>query len=290
MFTIENDKLRVSVKKQGAELCSLIDKRDNIEHIWQADPTVWPWHAPMLFPIIGVSENDELRINGKKYTMQKHGFARKSEFKLYEQTSNSLTFLLKSINLSIEVFPFHFELFVFYILDNDKLIIKYEVKNTDTQTIYFSIGAHPAFALAYHEGESIEDYYLEFEEKEQISRHHINKADGMINGEKSQILDNAKIIPITKTMFEKDAYIFKDHISRSIAIKSNKHPKTVKVSFEDFNYLGLWAIAGAKYVCIEPWLGCADTSGELVDFSKKEGIISLENEKSFSCVHSIQIF
>ncbi len=39
---------------------------------------------------------------------------------------------------------------------------------------YFSIGAHPGFALA--PGESLSDYYIEFEETETLDRHLLEEA------------------------------------------------------------------------------------------------------------------
>ena len=49
---LENEFLRVKVALRGAELCSLYDKRRREELIWQGDPTVWGWHAPLLFPLV----------------------------------------------------------------------------------------------------------------------------------------------------------------------------------------------------------------------------------------------
>ncbi len=289
MQTLENKYIRVKIKEKGAELCSLYDKRDHIEHIWQADPAFWPWHAPMLFPIIGVSENDELRIQGKKYPMAKHGFARHAIFAIKEATETTCVFSLTFSEETLAIYPYKFELQVGYALVNTELRISYKIINLDNQMIYFSIGGHPAIAIAYKENESIEDYSIVFEHAETLSRHHINKADGMFNGEHSQVLKDESIIPITTNMFEKDAYIFKNLSNRSLHISSKNHSKTVKVSFPDFNYLGIWAIPGAKYVCIEPWLGCADSKGQLIDFQNKEGIIRLDKQAIFNCSYSIQI-
>lgn len=289
MQTLENEFIRVQIKEKGAELCSLYDKRDHIEHIWQADPAFWPWHAPMLFPIIGVSEHDELRIEGKKYPMAKHGFARHAIFTIKESTETTCVFSLNFSEESLAIYPYKFELQVGYALIDTELCITYTIKNLDNQMIYFSIGGHPAIAIAYKENESIEDYSIVFEHAETLSRHHINKADGMFTGEQSLVLQDESIIPITTNMFEKDAYIFKNLSNRSLHISSKNHCKKVKVSFPDFNYLGIWAIPGANYVCIEPWLGCADTKGQLIDFQNKEGIIRLDKQAIFNCSYSIQI-
>jgi galactose mutarotase-like enzyme len=52
MKSISNEQLKVSVKSNGAELCS-IKGIDDFEYLWQADPAVWGRHAPVLFPMVG---------------------------------------------------------------------------------------------------------------------------------------------------------------------------------------------------------------------------------------------
>ena len=82
MTILENDLLKVSIDTKGAQITSLYNKTTGVEQMWQADPNVWPWHAPNLFPIVGGLINDELLIDGKAYPMKRHGFARQSEFVL----------------------------------------------------------------------------------------------------------------------------------------------------------------------------------------------------------------
>ena len=52
-FIIENEYLKVTVTTWGAQVKSVIRKSDNTEHIWQADKSVWGYHAPILFPHAG---------------------------------------------------------------------------------------------------------------------------------------------------------------------------------------------------------------------------------------------
>ena len=82
-------------------------------------------------------------------------------------------------------------------------------------------------------------------------------------------------------MFTDDALIFKDLLSRRITIRTDRNPHALSVAFPDFPYLGLWAKAGAPYVCIEPWLGCADTAGKHTTFADKEGVVSLPSLGKF---------
>ena len=49
-YTIENEKLSVTIDAHGAELSSIYDKENDRELIWQADAAFWNRHAPVLFP------------------------------------------------------------------------------------------------------------------------------------------------------------------------------------------------------------------------------------------------
>ena len=72
MEKISNQKLEIGVKEHGAELCSIIRKRDGREYMWQASPEYWKRHSPVLFPIVGSLWNKEMRQDGKTYTMGQH--------------------------------------------------------------------------------------------------------------------------------------------------------------------------------------------------------------------------
>ena len=50
-YIIENEYLKVTVTTNGAQLKSVVRKCDGAEHVWQADPSVWGYHAPILFPM-----------------------------------------------------------------------------------------------------------------------------------------------------------------------------------------------------------------------------------------------
>ena len=53
MYTLKNDKLEISVKKNGAELYKITSIKNKTDFMWDADPNVWGSYAPNLFPIIG---------------------------------------------------------------------------------------------------------------------------------------------------------------------------------------------------------------------------------------------
>ena len=84
MHVLENEYLKVMIADAGAELSSVFDKETDTERLWNADPTVWNRHAPILFPFVGRVIGGVYRIGDKEYTMKtQHGFAAPDkEFKL----------------------------------------------------------------------------------------------------------------------------------------------------------------------------------------------------------------
>jgi galactose mutarotase-like enzyme len=145
IFTIENDHLKASCNSFGAELQSLIGNKNKVELIWQADHIFWPRHAPILFPIVGRLIDNIYEYQGSKYQMNQHGFARDSEFKVEKHTETEIVFLLVENEITLEQFPFQFELRITYLLEDNYLKQLFVVTNTDDKTMYCSFGGHPAF-------------------------------------------------------------------------------------------------------------------------------------------------
>lgn len=274
MHQIENETLRVQIREYGAELTSIYNKKTGIEHLWNADEKFWPWHAPVLFPIVGRVLNDEISVDGLKYPLEKHGLARKLNFKVLERSESKIVFALTYSDETLAIYPYKFEFLIAYKLDGNKLVCDYEVLNRDSKDIYFSLGGHPAFNVPFNGVGQYEDYYIEFEQVENISRHHID-GEGFFDGRVTPVLQNSNELALESNIFSDDAYIFKDLKSRKVTIKSKLTPHTLSVAFKGFDYLGIWAKVGAPYVCIEPWLGCADTAGKPTDFKDKEGVLKL---------------
>ena len=74
-YVIENDYLKVTITSWGAQVKSVVRKIDGVEHIWQADSSVWGYHAPILFPPTGKVVNNTIHATGKDYSAGQHGFA-----------------------------------------------------------------------------------------------------------------------------------------------------------------------------------------------------------------------
>ena len=79
-YCIENEYLKLTVTTWGAQVKSVVRKSDNVEHMWSADPAVWGYHAPILFPYAGKLKDGILTAKGKDFDgSRQHGFARNLE-------------------------------------------------------------------------------------------------------------------------------------------------------------------------------------------------------------------
>ena len=226
MTTLENNHLRVFIQPKGAELTSIFHKANGIEHLWQADPTVWGWHAPNLFPVVGGCLNNEILVDGETYPMQRHGFTRQSLFETTESTLTYAIFTLRANDNTRAQFPYEFEFQIIYELDGPRLNVTYRVVNQDDKTIYFSVGAHPAFAVPFNASEAYEDYHLEFDNDESLETHMLS-AEGYFTGETKPVPTESLNatgcrLPLTAHLFDDDALVFKNITSRRVTLRSNK--------------------------------------------------------------------
>lgn len=287
--SVENEFIKVSVQETGAELCSLINKETGKEHIWQADPEIWPSHAPNLFPIIGVLKESKFYHEGTEYRIPKHGFIRYNKnVRLKEKAKDQLVFELIYSEESLKMYPFKFDFRITFQLTGRSLTLKHQIINLDSEPMYFSLGGHPAFNICLFEEEEISDYSIEFDQNMDLSRFILNE-DGLVSHKTEPVLDNERKIRLTKKIFENDALIFKDIASKKANLVSRKNGKILSIEYKDFKNLGIWAKPGAPYVCIEPWLGIADVEGTDQNLKNKEGIIKLAAANEFNADYTISI-
>lgn len=288
MIQLSNDKLKASFHTKGAELCSL-KEHTGLEYIWQADPAIWGRHAPILFPIVGKVNNNTYRVDGKEYQLSQHGFARDREFEIIQLENDLVIFQLQADAQSLAVYPYQFELQIQYQLLDKTLQVSYLVKNKDQKAIYFSIGAHPGFTCPLRAGEQRTDYSLLFSKAETSERHLLE--NGVFNGKTSGVFQNEnENVPLTSTIFDEDALVFKDLKSEAISIADAQGNQKVTVHFEGFPYMGIWSKSQTSpFVCIEPWCGIADSIDFKGDLSEKEGIEQLAVGETFKVSYSVEV-
>ena len=278
--TISNYNLTAIINPLGAELISLKNS-NNKEYIWEGNPEFWGKHSPILFPIVGCLKEDKYSYKGSSFTLLRHGFANKMGFNIVEKSEEKVVFSVTSNKETLENYPFEFELQISYTLVNSRLIIGYKVINTNNFEMPFSIGGHPAFALP----NEFDAYELEFEKSEILICSQLE--NDLICNETISLPMKENRLPLTYSLFENDALIFKKLESKAITIFENNIP-FLKVKFEGFPSLGIWTKQKAPYICIEPWFGYADTMTNSGELSEKEGIQIIGIKEQFHSEYSIE--
>lgn len=288
MIKLTNAVISATINPKGAELTSLVHLPTQTEYMWSADPAFWGKTSPVLFPIVGALKDNTFIYKEKSYTLPRHGFARDRVFAIENQTNDSVILLLRSDEDSLKVFPFAFEFRLHYTLVENKLNVKYEVRNVSEETMYFSVGGHPAFAVPFAEGTSYEDYYLEFSSTEDLMRWPLSDG-GLVETSPEKMAISNNRLPLTKELFYQDALVFKHLQADSVSLKSDKTSHQLKLNFKDFPFLGIWAAKDADFVCIEPWCGIADSVNHNQQLTEKEGINELEANKSFDRTWAVEV-
>ncbi|MFN3378818.1 MAG: aldose 1-epimerase family protein [Runella zeae] len=280
MITIQNDFLLVKINPKGAELTSLFLKAAQLDFMWEGNPAFWGKHSPVLFPIVGGLKNNTYYFNQQAYQLPRHGFARDKVFAIEQQENDSVTFVLAHDESTLVVYPFEFAFRIRYVLRGNSLIVSYLVENAGQDTMWFSVGGHPAFKVPLTEGTSYEDYSLCFDETEDWARWPLT-SEGLIQTEPVLLAEQTTALFLSKALFYEDALVFKNYRSQSVLLYSPKSPHSLRFDFAGFPYLGIWAAKNADFVCIEPWCGIADSVAHTQDLTQKEGMIALPSQESF---------
>ncbi len=282
IYTVQNEYLKIRVAQFGAVLTSIQSQKSGHEFLWQGDKSVWNGQSPILFPIIGKLLDDKCRIDGREYEIIRHGLARHREFQCIAERENELVFLQKSDEETKKAYPYDYELYITFTIDKNSLTVTHMVKNPNAKTMYFSLGAHPAFNCTLGDK-------LVFEKQETLVSERIDH-DSVITGEMDLILENSDTLLLTEHLFDKDALIFEGVQSDFVTLHREAARTKIRFTFGDAPFLAIWAKPAAPFVCIEPWYGVNDSYDRKDDFSEKRGIVALPAGGEFSFSWKAEFF
>ncbi len=189
---------------------------------------------PILFPICG-DLSDEYQIDGKKYFLKQHGFARDLPW--------SISLLKDKLGISLNLndskethsfFPFFFTLQMDVLLTERSLQISVKIYNQSKDTMPFGFGLHPYF---------------------QVSNLQKIKIDGLpekcIDQTNMQVTNASDQIRILDKGVDFLAYpscsvkLF-DSLSKNVIELIHQEPMDTTV---------IWTDPPRQMVCLEPWTG-----------------------------------
>ncbi|GKH34533.1 aldose 1-epimerase family protein [Muricomes sp. OA1] len=286
---LENEFLCVDIEEAGAEATRIFDKQKDTEVLWEGDPLYWKRHSPVLFPNVGKTYQNTVRIDGLQYPTSQHGFARDNTFTCIKSTEDTASFLLHSSEETKEVYPFDFELYITYRLERKTLHVQWKVKNPSDEPMYFTIGGHPAFRFA-GKYEKKEDYCLRFPRKEVLEYILVHPESGAGNPDEvfKMELEN-ETYPLTEELFANDALIFDNGQIEEVWICHKDGTPYAGLCCKGFPNFGIWSVKDAPFVCLEPWAGRCDDHGFAGDISEKPGINRLEGQETFRKEYQIVV-
>ena len=260
LLTISSESLQVTISPQASEWHQLLDKRTGIDYAWSGDPKHWSGRNPTLFPFVGKLNNGEFLYQGQKYLHTNHGFARQSLFQVIDQHPDRLTMELRASESTHKIYPFDFALTNHYQVVNHWLHVTTSVSNCDHKLMPCTLGAHPAFACPWRQGDQWDDYSLHFALKEPKNRRFMN-ADGSWQTT-VQPFGETQDIPLVPDMFDQDVIALEGLQSPFIELRVTGRPQEgIRLWRGNSQQLGIWSRPGSPFICLEPWLGRGDFAG-----------------------------
>ncbi|MEJ8734226.1 aldose 1-epimerase family protein [Mediterraneibacter sp. ICN-202921] len=284
---LENERLCVEIAERGAEVVRIYDKKKEQDILWDGKPEFWKRHSPILFPNVGKTWNNKVLFDGNQYPSSQHGFARDNDFLCVRAEEKAAVWLLRSSEETKEVYPFEFELYIMYKLEKNRLYVKWEVKNHSGESMYFTIGGHPAFWCA--KGmESRNDCYLKFPGKDRLEYIGVDLKTGTALPETKRSLElKDGYCKLSDELFELDTMIFDGGQIEEAWICHLDGTPFAGVECKDFPNFGIWSVKDSPFVCLEPWAGRCDNHGFEKDVSEKPGINRVEPGGSFQKEYAI---
>ena len=287
VVTISNNTASASVDSKGAQLTSFA--LDGREYLWQADPHWWGKHAPVLFPIVGTLRDGRAASAQGEVTLGRHGFARDMEHAVVSRDDASVTFEITDTPETRAVYPYAFRLNMTYALTGPASLTQtFRVENTGDVPLPFSVGGHPAFNVPAPGGAGAgwEDCVLACAEPWTYESPTIADGGLLTYDVMNPIVDAADCMPLTREAFRFDTIMLEGVPQCTVTLRGAKSGHGVRLDFEGFPYLGVWAGDGAPFVALEPWTGHATLTSEDDIFEHKRGITLLEpgavDERSFT--------
>ena len=113
--------------------------------LWPGDPAIWSDISPILYPVVGWTRDSEERVDGVRYPLGLHGFARFEAFAVETSGPDFARLTLSDNSSTRAIYPFAFALAIEYRLSADALAIAIEVANPGERRAPYACGLHPGF-------------------------------------------------------------------------------------------------------------------------------------------------
>jgi len=241
--------------------------------LWTPDPTFWEASAPLLFPIVGATHQNQILVGDRRFPLGLHGFARTKSFSILASSKTRVALELKSDAQTKALYPYDFDFSVEYELGETSLLTRLKVENSSLCTMPYACGLHPGFAWPYAGGQK-SDYSILFENCEDKYVPKISKS-GLFLPQTREIPLEGRKLALNETLLAEEALCFLNAKSHKLGFQYRGGPK-LSVKVEDFPHLAFWSKPGAPFLCIEAWTGYGDPEGFTGELRTKPSMRFLE--------------
>lgn len=286
-YIIENEQIKVTITTWGAQVMSVLRKCDGVEHMWNADPSVWRFHAPILFPYTGKVKDGMMEMKGQIFeNLPPHGFARNVEHTLIFQNAHELKLELCDSELTHAVWPYAFRLVSAFKLDGDTLHHSLTVENRDDAQMPFGVGFHPGFAIPFDHEHTVTDYELRFDTPQSPLCLNMSP-NGLYEGKTSYLDYNNDTITIDEHLFDNGSACMTGLTAKTLGLYEKGSGRAVVCKIENYPYVLIWSQPGIpKFICIEPWHSLPSSEDSDRNWERKPAATVLTPGQSWSTVLS----
>ena len=236
-----------------------------VELLWPGNRAIWPEISPILFPVVGWLR-DGARVDGMRYGLGLHGFARRMTFAVQRQMHDSVRLVARDDQTTRIVYPFVFALAVEYRLTEDTLEIVLEAKNTGSKPMPYACGLHPGFnwplGTATRAGACVRFAEAERPEVPVIA------PGGLFSTETRPIPLDGCTLALDDALFANEALCFLNAASRRLSFEQTDG-SGVEMTLDGFPHIALWSRPGAPFLSLEAWTGYGDPVGFAGDLFEK---------------------
>ncbi len=288
IISIENEDLAVKARRTGGALTSVVDKGRGEELLYQPRKDAWDDQDIIIFPFVARLKDKYYELDGKRYDMEIHGVARKSEFAVESAGNASATLLLTGNADTMKRYPFPFELRVSYRLDGKKLVTALSVTNTGDADMPFMLGGHPGYRLDCRENADGTDTcgnYIVWEKRD-YKYLTLDPTGCFITGETD--FGPSEGFETSKAFFVKYNTLMLRNFEGPLLLK--KRTRTLRFELGKVPVLAFWSNPQyGDYICIEPWFGRPDDETPVRDFRQKPLMNTLAPRKTFRYTYSMEV-
>ncbi len=254
VVTLETEQASALVRVTGAELVSF-RPAGMPELIWQGAPGRWPDHAPVLFPLISQTPDQHIEVEGRKFPMPPHGFARSAAFAVDRHEADEVLLRFEDSAETRRYYPFAFAFQAYYRLVGADLHLTLSVENRGATEMPCDVGIHPGFNWPLEPGQSKDAYTVTFatEEPEPIRRG-VDDPVMLLPEPQPSPVDGRLLRPRDELFEGAQPIVFDCLESRSLTF-ARQGGAGLRLDFPDSPNLGLWMQPGAAFLALEPWHG-----------------------------------